>query len=74
MLSTALLLAGRLASAAGQQQSAGVSVRAAQPLGALLLRCGFATISTDIYNIHKDTPENNAQTTFEYTEASGLLD
>lgn len=69
MLSRALLLAGRLA-ATGQQQAASTSSRAVQPLGSLLQRCNFATNSTDIFNIHKDTPENNAATSFEFSEAS----
>ncbi|PNW77756.1 hypothetical protein CHLRE_10g450400v5 [Chlamydomonas reinhardtii] len=69
MLSRALLLAGRLA-ATGQQQAASTSSRAVQPLGSLLQRCNFATNSTDIFNIHKDTPENNAATSFEFSEAT----
>ncbi|KAG1675386.1 hypothetical protein FOA52_012305 [Chlamydomonas sp. UWO 241] len=32
-----------------------------------LARRSFATNSTDIYNVHKDTPDNNASTPFEVT-------
>lgn len=70
MLSRALVLAGRLASAAGSQQSSCVAARSAQPLGQLLQRFGFATNSTDIFNVHKETPENNASMTFDFSEAN----
>ncbi|KXZ51439.1 hypothetical protein GPECTOR_12g402 [Gonium pectorale] len=70
MLSKALLLAGRLASASGSQHSASAVARTVQPLGSLLQRFGFATNSTDVFNIHKDTPQNNPNTTFDFTEAN----
>jgi NADH dehydrogenase (ubiquinone) flavoprotein 2 len=31
---------------------------------------GFATNSTDIFNVHNDSPENNASTVFDFTEAN----
>eukprot|EP00798_Chlamydomonas_sp_ICE-L_P007333 gene7333-455_t len=37
------------------------------------LERGFATNSTDIFNIHKDTAENNATTTFAFTPANMKL-
>ena len=30
----------------------------------------FATNSTDIFNVHKDTPENNLDTPFDFTDAN----
>eukprot|EP00873_Tetraselmis_striata_P034431 jgi/Tetstr1/454695/TSEL_004032.t1 len=33
-------------------------------------RAAFATNSTDIFNIHKHTPENNLETPFDFTEAN----
>lgn len=69
MLSRALLLAGRLASAASSQPSVCTASRTVQSLSALLQQCSFATNSTDIFNVHKDTPENNASITFDLTEA-----
>ena len=46
------------------------------PLSQLLQRHGrtYATNSTDIFNIHKDTPENNAGTTFDFTQVREVLD
>ncbi|GLI64208.1 hypothetical protein VaNZ11_007400 [Volvox africanus] len=70
MLSRALLLAGRLASAATSQPSVSTASRTVQPLNSLLQKCSFATNSTDIFNVHKDTPENNASITFDFTEAN----
>ncbi|PNH11914.1 NADH dehydrogenase [ubiquinone] flavoprotein 2, mitochondrial [Tetrabaena socialis] len=70
MFSRALLLAGRLATAASSQQSASLPSRTVQPLNQLLHRFGFATNSIDVFNVHKDTPENNASITFDFTEAN----
>eukprot|EP00877_Chromochloris_zofingiensis_P009143 jgi/Chrzof1/4482/Cz14g14250.t1 len=50
------------ASAATQQAAA--CTRVSQNLW----RSGFATNSTDIFNVHKDTPENNWDVQFDFTE------
>lgn len=82
LASSAGLLAGRLASqlasgsAAGAaqalQQAAAASGLAVQHWGATYAqqRAGFATNSHDIFNVHKDSPENNIDIPFEFTPAN----
>lgn len=69
MLSRALSLVGRAVYTAAQggavqQATAAGSVSLANALNARL----FSTNSTDVFNIHKDTPDNNASIEFDYTE------
>lgn len=73
MLSRALCLAGRLvaSSTSGQHAALAAAATSAVPLGQLAKQCrGFATNSIDIFNVHKDTPENNANVPFEFTAVS----
>lgn len=75
MLRQASLLALRL----GAAVSAVSPAAAAVPLGAacsfelknkVWSRLAYSTNSTDVFNIHKDTPENNWNTQFDFTEAN----
>jgi hypothetical protein len=59
MLSRLAALAGR---AALESSSSTFSI--ARAIGSR----GFATNSHDIFNVHRDTPDNNADTTFEWTK------
>ena len=75
MLSRAFGLVSRAAfqalssTGAVQQATAATSVS----LSHLLQARGFATNSTDVFNIHKDTAENNATTEFDFTPVRSAL-
>lgn len=74
MLSRTLGLVGKVVLAAshtGQTQQAFAAL-ATTAAGQQFVSRSFATNSVDIFNIHKDTPENNADTKFEFTPVSGL--
>lgn len=77
MLGRVAVLAGRaLAAACESQQVQQLGLRAAaaastSSLKEVLQARGFATNSTDVFNIHKDTPENHAGIQFDFTEVSG---
>lgn len=47
-----------------------VGAAASRGLPSDSFRQGFSTNSTDIFNVHKETPENNWNTTFDFTEAN----
>uniref|UniRef100_A0A7S2QTK6 NADH dehydrogenase [ubiquinone] flavoprotein 2, mitochondrial n=1 Tax=Chlamydomonas chlamydogama TaxID=225041 RepID=A0A7S2QTK6_9CHLO len=77
MLSRVAALAGRALSAAASSSAATeqLTLRAAGAAGFAwrnLLQQqgqrGFATNSTDIFNVHKDTPDNNWNTEFDFTQ------
>lgn len=64
-----------LASQAAATAVSGPSVQRATAaatvaMGNMLKSRAFATNSTDVFNIHKDTPENNKNTEFDFTEAN----
>ena len=75
MLGRVAALAGRALVAACERQEPlqllaqrAAAAASTSSLGEVLRSRGFATNSTDVFNIHKDTPENNANTTFDFTE------
>ena len=75
MLSRALGIVGRAvlaASHSGQAQQAAAAVATSAANQQFVSR-GFATNSTDVFNIHKDTPENNVNTKFEFTPVSAVV-
>lgn len=68
---------GRIAALAGRALSAGVvsanagSSRAALVTAGSSIRetvRGFATNSSDIFNVHKESPENNISMEFDFTK------
>lgn len=72
---------GRVASLAVRALSSAVAaqghgLQASQAASAVcpvpaMLRRSFATNSVDIFNTHRDTPDNNADTKFEISAVSG---
>lgn len=61
------------AAGAALQHAAAATGHAAQQWGAAARqppRAGFATNSHDIFNVHKDSPENNPNVPFDFTPAN----
>lgn len=75
MLARALGLVGRAAGAAAaagpSTATQAVCVALGQAAFGFGAGRGFATNSTDVFNVHKDTPENNLTTKFDFTPVRG---
>jgi len=64
---------GSGAGSAALQHAAAATSRAAQQWGSALRpqqQAGFATNSHDIFNVHKDSPDNNVNVPFEFAPAT----